>query len=410
MCEWALNDNGARVCQIDGCKPGPGRPPPAGRTRDLRLTVRDRSAFLWMLVMPLALMWFFGQMGGGGQSAPPQISLSLIDHDGGWLARAFVEELQDEQVNLTEIPPEEAEGTEKVRTLVIPEGFTDKVLAGEQQQLRLEKEPEANEEFSLAAEVHVIRTIVRTLARVIELESLDQLPAVTGDAVLAEEKFRGIGQRPSLVGLDVSTAGLGRPVPRGLAQSVPGMLTMMVLMMTLIYGGVFLTIEKREGMLRRQVSLPVSRAHIFMGKLFGRLMVAGMQIVVLILAARYLFGLSLGTSPAGMAALLICYGVAVAALATMLGSILKTPEQASSIGWMLSMILAAMGGCWWPSEVMPRWLWSAAHVLPTAWAMDAFHALISFGRGLDAVLVPCAALLGFALVFAAVGARYLRPA
>jgi ABC-2 type transport system permease protein len=72
------------------------------------------------------------------------------------------------------------------------------------------------------------------------------------------------------------------------------------------------------------------------------------------------------------------------------------------------MLLAGLGGCWWPSEVMPRWLWRAAHVLPTPWAMDGFHALLSFGHGLDAVLVPAAALLGFAAVFAILGARFLR--
>ncbi len=377
---------------------------------DVRLTARDRSSFIWMLIMPLAFMWFFGHLGGGGQSGPPKISLGVIDHDGGWLSRALVEELADEQVDLVEIPREEVDTKEdRVRTLIIPEGFTDGVLSGKQQELRMEKDAEADREFSLAAEVHVTRTIVRTVARIIELKSLDELPS-GGDGALAAERFRQMGRRPHLVRLDVATSGRGRPVPRGLAQSVPGMLTMMVLMMTLIYGGVFLTTEKREGLLRRQLSLPVGRRHIFAGKLLGRLMVAALQIIVLLVAARYLFGLSLGSSPSGLVLLLACYAIAVASLATMMGALLSTPEQASSIGWMLSMVLAAMGGCWWPSEVMPRWLWSAAHVLPTAWAMDAFHALISFGRGLDAVLVPCAALLGFGVVFATVGARYLKPA
>ena len=86
------------------------------------------------------------------------------------------------------------------------------------------------------------------------------------------------------------------------------------------------------------------------------------------------------------------YAFAVASLSTLLGAVVRTPAQASSIGWILGMVLAALGGCWWPSEIMPRWMWNAAHVLPTAWAMDGFHALISFGRGLDGVLLPSAVL------------------
>jgi ABC-type multidrug transport system permease subunit len=74
------------------------------------------------------------------------------------------------------------------------------------------------------------------------------------------------------------------------------------------------------------------------------------------------------------------------------------------------MVMAAIGGCWWPSEVMPSWLQRAAHAFPTAWAMDAFHALISFGRGAEAVLLPCAVLLLFGAACVAIGARYLDAA
>ena len=63
---------------------------------DLRLTVRDRSSFIWMLVMPLAMMWFFGNIGDGGSSGPPRMALTVIDHDGGWLAEALVDELRNE--------------------------------------------------------------------------------------------------------------------------------------------------------------------------------------------------------------------------------------------------------------------------------------------------------------------------
>ena len=33
---------------------------------DLRLTVRDRASFFWLLALPVGLMAFFGMFGGGG--------------------------------------------------------------------------------------------------------------------------------------------------------------------------------------------------------------------------------------------------------------------------------------------------------------------------------------------------------
>ncbi len=370
---------------------------------DVRLTARDRVSFFWMLLFPIALIWFFGQM-GGQEGGPPKIALTVVDRDGGWVARAFVAQLSAGNVALKELTPAEAEKAEKkVRTLVLPEGFTAKVLAGEQQKLRLEKDEGSSGDFSLAAEAHIIRAIARTLALLVEMK---ESGALAGKDPGAE--FAKLEAREPLVRLEVSSAGHGRAVPRGLAQSVPGILTMIVLMMTVIYGGVFLTIEKRGGMLRRQVSLPVSRAGIFAGKLGGRLLVAAAQTLVLLAVGRFLFHLDLGPSPAGLALVLSSYVFAVAGLATFIGAVLRTPEQAAAIGWLASMAMAALGGCWWPSEVVPRWLWSASHVFPTAWAMDALHALISFGRGLDAVLLPAAALVAFGLVFSALGARFLN--
>jgi ABC-2 type transport system permease protein len=367
---------------------------------DLRLTARDRAAFVWMLLMPIAMMWFFSMIGGGGSSDSPRATLTVIDHDRGWLARALIDELSAEpSIRLRELTVDEAATAEdKVRTLIVPAGFTLEVLAGRQQTLLLQKDAGSDEAYGMAAQVHLTRWIVRTLGRLAEMDlGVDERPA-----------FDALGQREPLVAVEVSSAGRGRPVPTGTAQSVPGNLTFVVMMMTLIYGGVFLTIEKQTGMLRRQAGLPMSRRALFLGKLLGRMLMAGVQIVILVLAGRWLFGLHWGNSIVGLVLMLVSYAAAVGGLATLLGALLRTPEQASSVGWIVSMVLAALGGCWWPSEVMPGWMNSVAHALPTAWAMDGFHALISFGHGISAVLPSVAALLAFSLVFVVLGARWLR--
>jgi ABC-type multidrug transport system permease subunit len=188
------------------------------------------------------------------------------------------------------------------------------------------------------------------------------------------------------------------------------MLTMSVLMMTIIYGGVFLTLEKQQGTLRRQMTLPMSRGQVIAGKIAGRLLLALLQTVVLLAVGRFLFGLSYGRSLAGLVLLVLSLCICTAGLATLLGAVLRSPEQVGSLGWLLSMALAALGGCWWPMEIVPRWMRQVAHALPSTWAMDGFHALISFGRGVEGVLAPTAALLGFGLLFSVLAARLLRTA
>lgn len=374
---------------------------------DLRLVARDRPAFFWILALPIGMMWLFGSMGGGSTSGPPTISLDVVNHDSGWVSRAFVDELRADTVRMRELSPDESAAVEdRVRTLVIPEGFTEGVLTGHPQSLQLVKEADTNESFGIAAQIHVTRAIVRTLGRLVEMD--DEGSTSRLDVERAEQRFRELSLRPRLVSLAVSVAGRGQPVPSGRAQSVPGILTFTVLMMTLIYGAVFLTLEKSSGMLRRQAALPLSRSSLFLGKLLGKLLLAAIQILLLILAGRYIFGISWGDSIPALFLMLVAYATAVAGMATLLGAVLRTPAQASSVGWIGAMVMAAIGGCWWPAEVMPRWMWTAAHAVPTAWAMQGFHSLITFGDGLQAVIVPSLVLFGFGALSAVLGVRYLR--
>ena len=158
---------------------------------DLRLTARDRPAFLWMIVMPVAMMWFIGGI-GGGSSGTLAISLGVVNHDDGWVSEALIEELTGDSVNLRIMTPEEADVAEdKVRTLVIPEGLTRGVLAGEQQVLRLEFEPDTSRQFGMAAQVHIVRAIVRVLPRLVEMKG--DPATVVGDAE-ARAEFRRLGR------------------------------------------------------------------------------------------------------------------------------------------------------------------------------------------------------------------------
>jgi len=365
---------------------------------DVRLTARDKPAFLWLVVLPIAMMWFFGAIGGGSEQ-PLRLALDVLDQDQAWVARAFVGELREDTIDLQELAAPPPPGAPERRRLVVPAGFTAGVLSGERQVLRIEHVATGNLESNLAAQAHVIRAIARTIGR---------LAAAKVEGGATAERYRDVASRPALARLAVTTAGGGTPVPRGREQSVPGMLTMTVLMMTLIYGAVFLTIEKQSGMLRRQTLVPMSRGRVILAKLLGRLILAALQIGVLVAAGRLLFGVSWGRSPAGLALLLASYAIAVAGLATLLGAVVRNPAQASAVGWIIGMVLASIGGCWWPSEVMPGWMRAAAHVLPTAWAMEGFHGLISFGGGLTTVLVPAAVLLGFGGVYSLLAAKLLR--
>jgi len=74
----------------------------------------------------------------------------------------------------------------------------------------------------------------------------------------------------------------------------------------------------------------------------------------------------------------------------------KEDDKVVGLCVLASAIMAALGGCWWPLEIVPATLQVIAHCVPTGWAMDALHQLISFGGGWETVLSKLGALALFA--------------
>jgi ABC-2 type transport system permease protein len=95
--------------------------------------------------------------------------------------------------------------------------------------------------------------------------------------------------------------------------------------------------------------------------------------------------------------------LAAAALGTMLGTFVKTEGQANGLSIMIGMVMAMLGGCWYPIELFPQVMRQAALILPTTWAMQGLLDISVRGQGVQGVWLETIILLGFALVFFTIG-------
>ncbi|HEX7975039.1 MAG TPA: ABC transporter permease, partial [Anaerolineales bacterium] len=86
------------------------------------------------------------------------------------------------------------------------------------------------------------------------------------------------------------------------------------------------------------------------------LLLVGFGIVVM--------GLNWGSAPAALVVMLVAAALAAAALGTTLGTFVKTEGQASGLSIMLGMVMALLGGCWYPIELFPQFVRTAVKVLP----------------------------------------------
>jgi ABC-2 type transport system permease protein len=375
---------------------------------DLRLVMSDKGAVMWLFLLPIVFATFFGLvMGGGSNRADAKAHLTVIDGDQGAVARLLINELESERLELTHVDPAEKDSTlVKIRTLVLPSGLTEAVLAGEPTALRLEKDPDTSTEEALVVQARVVSAIAAVMGRLVEAkEGLEPGVALTPEALT------GLDPAEDLVVIESRFAGKATIAPGGFAQSIPGNTVMFVMLIALTYGAATISGERSGGQLRRLVTTPVSKGEIAAGKIVGRLVIASLQISVLMamgIIANRTLGVTIGDHPFATWIVLLIYALAVAPLGVAFGSWFTEPDRAASIGVIATMVMAAFGGCWWPLEVVSEPLQRLALVFPTGWAMRALHGTISFGLGLQGVLVPLAVLLGFALVFSVVAAKSLR--
>jgi ABC-type Na+ efflux pump permease subunit len=375
--------------------------------QDLRLTLKERSALFWMLIMPVAFIGLFGGMFRDSGKAPRPAGLAVVDEDGSFLSRSFVEQLGKEKLELTVLPPGRPDSlTAYPRALTIPKGFADSLADGLRATLTIDVTRSRDADRDLSARISVSKVIVRTLAALAEADT-----AGRGDieGAVFETRYRELLARPDLIRTEVRTAGKGRVAPSGFGASAPAMLVLFLMTNTVIYGAVFLALEKQNRCLARLSAMPVGRGDILTGKVLGRVLIGLVQSAILIAAGALLYKVWWGSSPLALLALLLCLALAAASIGIFLGGLVRTPEQAGAIAWIVPLFLGAIGGCWWPLEIVPRWMQIFGHVSPAAWAMDGLHGMLSFGKGPGAVIVPCLVLLGYSAVLLFAGARTLKP-
>jgi ABC-type multidrug transport system permease subunit len=132
------------------------------------------------------------------------------------------------------------------------------------------------------------------------------------------------------------------------------------------------------------------------------------QIGFAMIVGSLVFGMRWGDDLPMVLLVLAGWGGLCASLALLLGSLVSTEGQAVAIGVLTGNALGALGGCWWPIEIAPSWMQSLAICLPSGWAMDAMHRLISFRAGAASALPHVLVLFTAALLAGTAAARRFR--
>ena len=114
------------------------------------------------------------------------------------------------------------------------------------------------------------------------------------------------------------------------------------------------------------------------------------------------FNINLGIAPWMTVLISLLMVIVSAAFSLMLATTARTERSAGAIATLVALLLAPLGGCWWPLFITPHWMQFLAKFTPHGWATDAFNKLMLFGAGPGDVTWSLVALAGFAVAFISV--------
>jgi ABC-2 type transport system permease protein len=164
--------------------------------------------------------------------------------------------------------------------------------------------------------------------------------------------------------------------------------------------------EDEEGTLARLFTTPVERTSILAGKFLSVFLSVAVQGVVLIVAARYAFGIHWGEP---MAVILALAGQVIVStgLGVLLISFVKTTQQAGPVLGGGLTALGMLGGLFTSGLSMPEAFTRLAIFTPQGWVIKAWN-IVLIGQPLSELMTSFIVLMVMGIVMFVIGAMMFR--
>lgn len=376
--------------------------------KDLVQMLRDFKTFLFMLIMPVAFTLLFGFASGAFSRGitDPRLPVGFLDQDSSWLSQSLHNQLAVSEVIRVENYPLSSQseletkvaGEKLAAGIIVPSGYGHAVVSGKPTKLILLGDTSTPTGKSVESEI--LATFIRLESAVRTATILEQVAGSSSPFDYVYQKALSAWKDPPIQVSETTSSAIQKQ-PKGLqslAHNSPGMMLQFAIAGLLASAQILVT-ERKSRSLRRLLTTATRRVHILLGHYLAILVMLLCQFFLLIAFGQFALRVNYLSAPG--ATLLVAFGAAlcIASLGLLIGTVAKDEEQAIIFSLVLMFVNAGMGGAWVPLEITGPTFQAIGHLSPVAWAMDGFKNVVLRGQGLEFVLLPFAALAGYAVLF-----------
>lgn len=374
--------------------------------KELRLLKRDLLGFAIIFLMPLVLVITITYIQHSIESNMGGIELPILlaDNDKGELSQKVIENLsQSNNIKIiskidgndvtTSLGKEMISTGEQRILIVIPEGFsayiqsqTDlhvaKILSEvipDHEEVVLEKKElkEVEIYFDPAVGANVrnsLKTAIDNMISNIEAKAMYstfEREFDTDFSFISEEKLITFTEHS----LSISKQNI---VPNAVQHNLPAW-TLFALFFIVLPLSINMVKEKNQGTYVRLKTLPISPFYLMLSKIIVYLFVCMIQFYLMLMVSMYLFpviglpALEIEGKFWALSIVAFFSGLAAIGLGVLIGTFANTHEQAAPFGATSVVILAAIGGLWFPVYAMPETMQVMAKISPMNWGLESFY-------------------------------------
>lgn len=350
---------------------------------------RDRLTFAMMLGIPLIQLLLFGF---AINLDPKQLPAALVAPTQDRFTRAMVTALELTgyyRFVTTDATAAEAEAMiqrgDVSFVVTVPSDFGRRVERGDAPAILIEAD---------ATDPAVASGAISTLGTV----AAQALSRETGDEAAAAER--------SAAALSVVVH--RRYNPEGITQYniVPGLLGVILQLTMVMMTAMALTRETERGTMENLLSMPATPLEIMLGKVMPYLAVGAVQVVVVLVAAKVIFGVPfVGGLPLLLGGILL-FVLALVILGYLISTAARTQMQAMQLTFFFFLPSLMLSGFMFPFRGMPGWAQVLGEVFPLTHFLRLIRGVMLKGADAATVAAPLAALALFVVLLA--GAALLR--
>lgn len=179
---------------------------------------------------------------------------------------------------------------------------------------------------------------------------------------------------------------------------VPGILVLLVTMITLFLSGMNIVREKEIGTLEQINVTPIKKFHFVIGKLLPFWIIGMGLLTIGLVLARLIFDVPV------LGSLLLLYGYTSIYILVILGmglfisNFTDTQQQAMFIAWFFVVIFILMSGLFTPVESMPEWARILTELNPIKYFVEIMRMVMLKGSGFSDILIPMLKTLLYAVL------------